>query len=704
LGRALALPMQHVMSDIIVDPIVAGADRPPDENSGGPVDSLAELAGVAIEPTLQVALRAVREMLGMDVCFVSEIVDGRLAVHELEGDGASFGLDKGLSMPSEQTYCHRMLSGRLPNLMPDIRGDQRTASLPITERRDVGAFATVPLRFVDGRLYGTLCAASHDSVPLQYRELQFLNVFARLIADQLERMETSDAVTRLAALVDAADDAIMSLTVTGLVTSWNPASERIFGYPVDEAIGRSIVDLITPPAGEDGMRLALSRVAAGEVVHRVAARRRADGAVIYDSVTFSPIRDEAGEVSLISAVSRDVTRSILEEHYRRVEQDVVNSLAGAVDAAQAARAALQGIGEGLDCEIGVLWEFGDAARRLRCSSLWINPRWTDARFGQSLREESFVPGEELPGQIWASGEPVWIDGLGGLADSRRAAAAAAAGLSMLVGLPVRTAGKIVGVVEFFSCNKTPRDPVIMAMGEALVGRLADTLGRHQAQEALRSANDALEIRVRARTSDLRQAIAELDAAQVETVHRLSRAVEFRDEDTGAHISRISSLAARTARSAGLAPERCELIERSSPLHDVGKVAIPDKVLLKPGPLTPTERSVMETHSEIGHRLLRDSDSAVLQLAATIALTHHERYDGSGYPHGLTGEDIPVEGRIVAIADVFDALTSDRVYRPAMTVDQALRILRDGRGAHFDPALLDVFLADVQTERRAARRG
>jgi putative two-component system response regulator len=128
---------------------------------------------------------------------------------------------------------------------------------------------------------------------------------------------------------------------------------------------------------------------------------------------------------------------------------------------------------------------------------------------------------------------------------------------------------------------------------------------------------------------------------------------------------------------------------------VGKVAIPDSVLLKPGPLTPEERLVIETHAEIGHRLLDGSDSAVLQLAATIALTHHEHYDGGGYPRGLAGENIPVEGRIVAIVDVFDALTSDRVYRSAMSIDQALAILRDGRSTHFDPVLLDHFMHDLQ---------
>jgi putative two-component system response regulator len=270
-------------------------------------------------------------------------------------------------------------------------------------------------------------------------------------------------------------------------------------------------------------------------------------------------------------------------------------------------------------------------------------------------------------------------------------------LRTAVGHPLRAGGQVVGVVEFFSRHETAEDPGMLALGLALVGRLSDALARHRAQDALRDANQALEIRVRERTAELQRAVASLDASQIETVRRLSRAVEFRDEDTGAHIARMSALAARIGRSVGLDAERCRLIEHASPLHDVGKVAIPDRVLLKPGLLTPAERLVVETHAEIGHRLLDGSDSAVLQLAATIALTHHEHYDGRGYPRGVAGESIPIEGRIVAIADVFDALTSDRVYRPAMPLDQALTIMRNGRGTHFDPVLLDHFLTDLDDD-------
>ncbi|MCW3034200.1 MAG: Response regulator with domain [Solirubrobacterales bacterium] len=202
---------------------------------------------------------------------------------------------------------------------------------------------------------------------------------------------------------------------------------------------------------------------------------------------------------------------------------------------------------------------------------------------------------------------------------------------------------------------------------------------------------ALEDEIESRTSELKRALSELEIAQAETVQRLSMAVEFRDEDTGAHIERIGRFSVLLAEHIGMDSEFCERLRHSAPLHDVGKVAIPDAILLKPGPLTPEERAIVETHAEEGHRLVRGSSSSILDMAATIALSHQEKWDGSGYPRGLKGEAIPIEGRIVAVADVFDALTSDRVYRKAFSVDEAIQMMLEQRGRHFDPVLLDAFM-------------
>jgi HD-GYP domain-containing protein (c-di-GMP phosphodiesterase class II)/methylmalonyl-CoA mutase cobalamin-binding subunit len=213
---------------------------------------------------------------------------------------------------------------------------------------------------------------------------------------------------------------------------------------------------------------------------------------------------------------------------------------------------------------------------------------------------------------------------------------------------------------------------------------------------------ALVDEIEGRTRELKRALSELEIAQAETVRRLSMAVEFRDEDTGAHIERIGRFSRLLAEHIGMEPDFCERMSHAAPLHDVGKVAIPDAILLKPGPLTPEERAIVETHAEEGHRLVRGSSSSILDMAATIALSHQEKWDGTGYPRGLKGEAIPIEGRIVAVVDVFDALTSDRVYRKAFPVDEAIQMMREQRGRHFDPVLLDAFMEVLEKSGLDAR--
>jgi HD-GYP domain-containing protein (c-di-GMP phosphodiesterase class II) len=184
---------------------------------------------------------------------------------------------------------------------------------------------------------------------------------------------------------------------------------------------------------------------------------------------------------------------------------------------------------------------------------------------------------------------------------------------------------------------------------------------------------------------------EVKATELEIIQRLGHAVESRDEETGDHIRRIGELAHQLALAVGESPEEAELLRRASAMHDVGKIAIPDSILRKPGPLTAAERSVMQSHTTVGGDLLAGSRSPLVQLGEVIARTHHERWDGTGYPAGLAGESIPLAGRICAICDVFDALISDRPYKVAWSVDAALEEIRRERGGHFDPQLVDRFL-------------
>jgi PAS domain S-box-containing protein len=199
-----------------------------------------------------------------------------------------------------------------------------------------------------------------------------------------------------------------------------------------------------------------------------------------------------------------------------------------------------------------------------------------------------------------------------------------------------------------------------------------------------------------------QAIDELRLSRQETVERLTKAIEFHDLSTGEHVDRMGRVAALLGAHLGLDAERIRLLRVAAPMHDVGKIATPSEILRKPGPLTSEEREEMKRHTTVGHEILADSESDLLRLAATIALTHHERYDGGGYPQGLVGEEIPLEGRITAVADVFDALLSDRPYRPALSVEETVEVLERGKGSQFDPQIVDILLDEHLGEALSAR--
>lgn len=217
--------------------------------------------------------------------------------------------------------------------------------------------------------------------------------------------------------------------------------------------------------------------------------------------------------------------------------------------------------------------------------------------------------------------------------------------------------------------------------------IANALRWRELERAARRHADDLTRLVEVRTAEVR-------SSRWETIRRLAIAAEYRDPETANHIERMSSYSAALAARAGLTLERCEDIRLASPMHDIGKLGIPDDVLTYPGRFDDSQRAIMNQHTVFGWEILRGSDSSLLETAATIARSHHEWFDGSGYPFGVAGSDIPIEGRIVAIADVFDALTSVRRYKRAFSVDEAMATMLAERGTHFDPDLLDLFLADV----------
>ncbi|MBI5164983.1 MAG: response regulator [Magnetospirillum sp.] len=241
--------------------------------------------------------------------------------------------------------------------------------------------------------------------------------------------------------------------------------------------------------------------------------------------------------------------------------------------------------------------------------------------------------------------------------------------------PVRQKALELGATDFLA---KPVDP------SEVKARLLNLLALRRSHLRLKDQNRWL-------ADEVRKATKVIADREEELIVRLSKAAEFRDPETGAHIHRMAYYSKLIAVNLGLDEVTCDFILRAAPMHDVGKLGIPDGILLKPGRLDRHEFEVMQRHAAIGHDILCGSESALIRLGAEIALSHHEKWDGSGYPKKLAGEAIPLNGRIVAVADVFDALTSERPYKKAWTLEDARALLVDGRGSHFDPACVDAFL-------------
>jgi putative two-component system response regulator len=227
----------------------------------------------------------------------------------------------------------------------------------------------------------------------------------------------------------------------------------------------------------------------------------------------------------------------------------------------------------------------------------------------------------------------------------------------------------------------------------LLINIAGAMHRTRIEEARSAQLERAYATIAASEADLRHAYAE-------TVARLGRAMEFHDVETGEHVERVAESASAIALKLGLPDLTAQRLRLASPLHDIGKISIGEAILRKPGALSPAERVAMERHTDVGRELLAGSGNELLELAATVAWTHHENWDGSGYPRGLAGEAIPLEGRIVTVADVFDALTSDRPYRVAWSPDDALAFLFEQRGRKFDPAVVDAYARSLAEHKTA----
>lgn len=202
----------------------------------------------------------------------------------------------------------------------------------------------------------------------------------------------------------------------------------------------------------------------------------------------------------------------------------------------------------------------------------------------------------------------------------------------------------------------------------------------------------IDTEVNKRTESFKQAFEKIKVASLDTIYRLSRAAEYKDEDTGAHIQRMSHYSTAIARKMGQSDDFLECMLYASPMHDIGKIGIPDAILKKPGKLDDAEFAIMKQHTIIGAEILKDGTADFMKMAEAVTISHHEKWNGTGYPNGIKGTDIPVAGRIVAMADVFDALTSERPYKKSFPPGKAFAIIMEGKGTHFDPDVVDAFFA------------
>ncbi|GAA5513157.1 hypothetical protein Dcar01_01883 [Deinococcus carri] len=558
----------------------------------------------------------------------------------------------------DMSFCSYTVAGPDVLVVPDATRDPRFAhSVLVTGTSHLRFYAGAPLLSPEGEVLGTLCVM--DTVPrapLSPEECDTLRDLAAGVVAELELRlalnERRRSESLRSAFLTGSLDAAVILNRHGLAEEWNLAAEQLFGYAREEVLGRDIIRLLLPE------RLHGTTYAGGIARHflggegpvpgrRLEVRlRRRSGQEFPCELSLTPLLLEGEE--LFTASLRDVTEQ------RAAREALITG-----------RNLLQAVVDGVPESIFVK----DPQGRY----VMINAAGA-ARIGRPV------------GDILGRDDRALFPAVTAEAAHRRDTHVLTTG---------ETASYEVtdllpdGSYRTFLSNKSVyRDSQGQIQG--LIGTVLDITERKLAEATIHQQNEVLAALVRQRTQEVEQ-------AQLEVLERLARAAELRDDNTGEHVRRVARTAAGLARRLGLAEDEVRLIERAAPLHDVGKIGVPDAVLLKPGRLTPEEFRLVQAHTELGASLLAGDSSRLVSAACEIALTHHERWDGRGYPLGLAGEAIPLSGRIVAVADVLDALTSERPYKPAWTRAEALQEIRAQADAQFDPAVVAALEALLQEE-------
>jgi putative two-component system response regulator len=458
--------------------------------------------------------------------------------------------------------------------------------------------------------------------------------------ESLQALELSTAL-QLAALVESSDDAVIVLSLDGLIATWSDGAERLFGYAQREVVGQQATILSAPDHQEEASLL-VRRILAGGAVERIETEYLAkDRRALTVSLVISPINGASGQLVGVAAIVRDRSAQSLTEGELQASDELYRSVVEALND-----------GVVLQDASGRIVTVNESAERMLGRAK-----------GDLIGHSSLLgggPDESILSLIHEDGTP--------FLESEKPAIASLRSGQPQVGV-VLGVERAEGPTSWLSINARPLQHPAANAPFAVVSSITDI-------------------------TSLRSTLEELLAARFEGLGSLALAAEYRDDDTHRHTERVAILAERLAKELDLGGEMLDTIRHAAPLHDVGKIGIPDQILLKPGRLTGEEFELMKTHTTIGARILGESDFTILRMGREIALTHHERWDGSGYPAGLQREEIPISGRIVAVADVFDAITHERPYKEALPAEYAIAEITAGSGAQFDPLVLAAFTALV----------
>jgi putative two-component system response regulator len=436
----------------------------------------------------------------------------------------------------------------------------------------------------------------------------------------------------MATLIESASDAVIGVSPDWLITSWSDGAERLLGYSRDEAVGK-LVTMLAPPDRKGEASTIRERALRGERVERMETERvTKDGRLLNVQLSISPILTEDGELAGAVGIFRDFSEQRAAEVKLRASERRYHSVVDALSE-------------------GVVME--DATGRIIASNKSaerILGLTADELAERSSERPQLVLIHEDGSPVFSHEHPSTV--------------------SLRTGEPQR--GVVMGVegpegaIRWISLNSRPLTHPGETKPYAVVVSFAEI-------------------------TEVRETLEELHTARLEDLQRLALVGEYRDDDTNRHTERVARTAHLLASRLGLDEDLIHMIHRAAPLHDVGKIGIPDSILLKPGKLTVEEFEVIKTHTVIGGRILCESHFPILKVATEIAFTHHERWDGSGYPAGLQADAIPITGRVIALADAFDAMTHARPYKEAFSVEHGVSEIRRCSGTQFDPGIVEAFM-------------